>query len=87
MSAGNSVGTAATMRAAMSPQELLEFFGRQLADSGWKQSAATGPTVVRTWTQADSVGQAREVTLTVTPASNDTACHQVYMQVRTTRKP
>lgn len=84
---GSTLGTGTTIRAPMSPQDLLDYYGRELADSGWKQTLPGVPSIVRTWTRTDSAGTPAEVTLTVTPASGDVACHAVYMQVRTTRKP
>lgn len=83
----NSMGTGATIRAAMSPRELLDYFGRQLADSGWQSMAPAGSTVIGRWAIADIVGTHREVTLTVTPSQNDVDCVQAYMEVRLFKKP
>jgi len=83
----NSMGTGATIRAAMSPRQLLDYFGRQLADSGWQSMATAGSTVIGRWAIADTVGTHREVTLTVTPSQNDVACNQAYMEVRIFKEP
>lgn len=46
---GNPIGLGMTMRSSMSPQDLLDHYGRQLTDSGWKPAPATAPGELKTW--------------------------------------
>ena len=84
---GNPIGLGITMRSSMSPQDLLDYYGRQLADSGWTPTPATVPGALKTWSRTDSIGTTSEVTVTVAPSSGTAACHMVYMQVQSSRKP
>jgi hypothetical protein len=52
ISGSSGIGTA--LRADMAPQALLDYFGQQLADSGWTAVDATMPTVARSFTRRDS---------------------------------
>ena len=65
--------------------KLLEFFARQLADSGWTSAGPSGASVRRTWTHADTGGVARELTLSIAPSAVP-SCQEVSMQVRQIRK-
>ncbi len=82
-----SFGTGTSLRTSMSPRELLDFYGRQLADSGWVAPRDSATIVGRTWSRRDSAGAEREVTVTVTPSTRDSGCRQVNMQTRTLRAP
>jgi hypothetical protein len=64
----------------------LEYFARQLTDSGWKSAGPTSAMMRRTWTHADTGGVARELTLSITP-STLSSCQEVSMLVRQFRKP
>lgn len=78
-------GTSTLLRTPMTPDALLEHYGKQMLDSGWTSTAERG-VVGRTWTRPDSAGTPIEVTLTVT-TGRETGCRDVNMQVRTLRKP
>lgn len=81
----STTGTSTLLRTPMTPDALLEHYGKQMLDSGWTSSAERG-VVGRTWTRPDSAGTPIEVTLTVT-TGRETGCRDVNMQVRTLRKP
>ena len=81
----SSMGSGTMLRTPMTPETLLDHYGKQLADSGWTSSAERS-VVGRTWTRPDSTGAPVEVTLTIT-TGRETGCRDINMQVRTTRKP
>jgi hypothetical protein len=84
--AGSS-GTGTTLRTAMTPESLLDHYGRQLQDSGWTPSADRAAILGRIWTRTDSSGAPVEVTLSVTTPARDAECRELNLQVRTLRKP
>ncbi len=85
--AAGSFGIGTALRTSMSPRDLLNFYGRQLTDSGWIAPHDSATIVGRTWSRRDSTGVEHEVTVTVTPSTRDAGCRQVNMQTRTVRAP
>lgn len=84
---GMSNATSTRLRTTMSPEVLLEHYGRQLQDSGWA-SARTVPTIVgRTWTRRDSTGAPVQVSLSVTTSPQDSTCRAVNLELQTQRRP
>lgn len=81
-----SRGMAERLTTSTPAEKLLDYFARQLADSGWKAGAPSAASIRRTWTHADTGGVARELTLSITP-STQPSCQEVSMQVRQVRKP
>ena len=79
-----STGTGTILRTSMTPEALLEHYGRQIVDSGW--TAAAGQTS-RTWTKRDSTGAPVEMTLSIYPTGKDGTCQRLDLQVRTVAKP
>lgn len=77
-------GTSERLQTAMSPSQLLEHFGKQLADSGFATVNNVPAAVRRQWTRPDSTGATREVTITATPmtGNNTAGCMDVSMSVR-----
>jgi hypothetical protein len=76
--------TSERLQTSLSPGQLLDYFARQLADSGWK-GATTEPGARRTWTRPDTGGLTRELTMTALPATNatkSTDCRDLTMTVR-----
>jgi hypothetical protein len=80
-----SNGTGTILRTSMTPEALLDHYGRQIVDSGW--TSAAGQIVARTWTKQDSTGAPIEMTLTITPMGKDGGCQRLELQVRTFSKP
>jgi len=73
------------LETSMTPMQLLDHFGKQLADSGWTASAQTSPTLRRTWTRADSGNTVREAMLQIAPlqdAARGTTCEEIVLSVR-----
>jgi hypothetical protein len=78
---GRSNGTTERVQSSLSANQLLDFFAKQLADSGWTSPQAT--TIVRrSWTHSDGTNDNRELTLSAN-AITGTPCLDVTMQVRT----
>ena len=75
-----SSGTSERVQTTLAPDRLLEFFGKQLADSGWTPSQA-GAVARRTWTRREN-SDTREVTLMATTMAGSN-CLDVTMQART----
>jgi hypothetical protein len=75
--------TSERLQTVESAAGLLDYFAKQLADSGWASAPAT-PMARRQFTRPDSAGNRRELTLTATPApsSPGTTCLDVNMSVR-----
>jgi len=80
----SGTGTSTTLRTSMTPEAVLEHYGRQILDSGW---AAGGVIAGRSWTKKDSTGAPLEMSLTVSQASPDGGCQRVDLQLKTFRKP
>jgi len=76
-------GTTERLETNDSPSKLLDFFARQLADSGWKPAPAAA-TARRQFARPDSVGNSRELTLTATQFTSTSggSCLDVNMSVR-----
>ncbi|HEY4219089.1 MAG TPA: hypothetical protein VGM67_18230 [Gemmatimonadaceae bacterium] len=81
------IATSTTLGTAMSPKALLDHYGAQLADSGWKQVADTSASISRTWTRTDSAGNPLEASITVHSFLGTSNCRDASLQVRTLRKP
>jgi hypothetical protein len=86
-SAGGGSGTMTAFRGAMSAEDILDRYARQLADSGWTVEGRSASIVGRTWTRPDSTGAPVRLSLVVTTPARDSTCHEVNMQVRTEKKP
>jgi hypothetical protein len=82
-----SMGTATTLRTDMTPDALLEHYGRQLQDSGWKSVSDAKSIIGRSWTRTDSSGAPVELSLTVATSMRGAACRDVNLQVRKVPKP
>jgi hypothetical protein len=83
-SAWSSMGGGGTTRlqTGMAADDVLQHYGKQLADSGW----TPGPdqTVVRSWSHRDSTGTLTELTLSAR-TSQSPGCVEVQMEVRSRR--
>ena len=82
-----SFGSSATetrYKASLTPEQVLDHYARQLADSGWMAGSPPRPTIARAWTRPDPAGgEPRHVTLTVSrPTTGDSTCLRVQMEVR-----
>lgn len=72
-------------KSTMTPEQLLEHYARQLADSGWIAGSSPRPAVARMWTRPDSSGTPRQVVLTASRmmgAGADSTCVRVQMDAR-----
>jgi hypothetical protein len=85
--ATNFGGTGTALRTGMTPDALLDHYGRQLQDSGWKPINDGRSVVSRTWTRPDSAGGPVELSLTVTTTAREAACREINLQVRKVQKP
>jgi len=84
-----SSATSERLQTSLSPPQLLDYFARQLGDSGWK-GASTEPGARRTWTRPDTGGLTRELTMTALPATNamqSADCRDLTMTVRLVPPP
>ena len=66
----------------MTSTEILDHYGRQLADSGWKQVPLTNDIARSVWQRGDSTGAQLEVTLTVSTHAGTPGCRDVEMAFR-----
>jgi len=82
-----SSGTGARYRAPMSPEAILDHYGRQLQDSGWKSSGLAGVTVNRTWARPDSAGRPQSLTISITSSPADSTCFDLQMNVERSGRP
>lgn len=82
-----SSGIGTTLRTAMSSDSVFAFYARQLADSGWKAESDRALPIGKVFARVDSSGSPVELTLTVTTTPRNESCRDVYMQVRTLKKP
>ena len=78
---GGSMGTQTELRSAMTAEEILDHYGRQLQDSGWTAPKPGSPIVGRVWTRKDSLGVPRHLTLTVITSPLDARCRLVKLDV------
>jgi hypothetical protein len=85
MMPASGIGT--TLHTGMSADSIIAFYANQLADSGWKAETGRPAPVGRIFTRTDASGAPSELTLSVANTTNAESCRDVYMQVRTTRKP
>ena len=74
--------TAAAVRSLVSPAAMLEFYSRQLADSGWTTVTPGPASIGRAWTRVDSSGARVETVITVATNPSDTTCRDLSMQLR-----
>ena len=84
-----SSATSERLQTSLSSAQLLDYFARQLSDSGWKGTAAE-PGARRTWTRPDTGGLTRELTITALPATNanqNADCRDLTMTVRLVPAP
>lgn len=77
--APSNMGTQTELRSAMTSEEILEHYARQLRDSGWTSPAPNPPIVGRVWTRKDSLGTPRVLALTVITSPIDPRCRTVKM--------
>ena len=82
-----SSGIGTTLHTAMSADSIITFYSKQLADSGWKAESSRPAPVGRIFTRTDATGAPSELTLSVANTTNAESCRDVYMQVRTLKKP
>ena len=75
------------VRTTTNATSLLDHYGKQLADSGWRTPTDTASIVGRTWTRTDSTGAPVELTITVATSPRDASCRTLNMSVRTLKKP
>jgi hypothetical protein len=69
----------------MTAAQLLDHFGKQLADSGWTAAPQLSPMLRRTWTRADSGNTVREATLQIAPLQGTApgaTCEEIALSVR-----
>jgi len=76
-------GTGTTLKTQMTPDAILDHYGKQLKDSGWTQTANVPSAISRAWTRKDSTGATIMTVLTVTTHPTDATCRQIQMQYRT----
>lgn len=72
-------GQGTELSSAMSPQDILAHYAKQLADSGWK-SAGTGVTAA--WTRTDTSGVVSEYQITVRDYPLVPVCRKVESELR-----
>ena len=83
-----SNSTETRFRGTMTPEQVLDHYARQLADSGWVAGGPASATAARTWTRPDAGGQPRQIILTVSrPPGADSTCFRVQMDARSSRRP
>ena len=82
----NSSGGAGSTRLAtqMSPEQLLEHYGKQLADSGWA-SGSGDQMAARSWTRRDSSGAVTEITLIARRRAEAPNCAEMEMRYNSRR--
>lgn len=78
---GGNMGTQTELRSAMTAEQILDHYGRQLQDSGWTAPKEGSPVVGRVWTRKDSLGVPRHLTLTVITSPLDARCRLVKLDV------
>lgn len=78
---GGSMGTQTELRSAMTAEQILDHYGRQLQDSGWTAPKEGSAIVGRVWTRKDSLGVPRHLTLTVITSPLDPRCRLVKLDV------
>jgi hypothetical protein len=79
-------GSSAFLDTPLTPDALLEHYGKQLADSGWT-AGDKGSFAGRMWTRTDSAGEPVELSILVHTLAPNPKCREATMQVRTLRKP
>jgi hypothetical protein len=82
-----SSGIGATLHTAWSPDSLIAFYTKQLADSGWKAEAGRPAPIARMFSRTDASGVSSDLTLSVADNPIAESCREVYMQVKTLKKP
>jgi hypothetical protein len=80
-----STGTQTELRSAMTAEEILDHYGRQLQDSGWTRGAGSPQIIGRVWTRKDSLGTPRVLALTVMTSPLDARCRTVKMDADRSR--
>jgi hypothetical protein len=79
-SSGGYPSSEASISTTMSDEELLNFYGKQLADSGWTMSSPQP--VSRTWIRTDSSGTRRVLAIDITPVPGSATCRLLDMQMK-----
>lgn len=68
-----------SLRTALSAQDILAFYGKQLDSAGWKPAATPDETVARTWTKSSGTDSSQDVTLTVSKMAA-AGCYQIELR-------
>lgn len=73
--------TSARVRSTILSEELLVHYGRQLADSGWKEASSIARSVSGAWTRTDSAGKTMTLQLNIFTASGDPTCREMNLMI------
>jgi hypothetical protein len=84
---GSSNGTSTTLRTSLAPDAILEHYGKQLADSGWKPTGDKPTISGRTWTRTDSAGAPVELSISIATSVRDANCRETSLQIRSPTRP
>jgi hypothetical protein len=76
-----------TVETSISSDSLLDYYGKQLADSGWKAQGGHDQLVSTTWTRPNASGATVVATITVRPLRSNAGCRETSMTVKTINKP
>jgi hypothetical protein len=76
-----------TVESPISSDSLLDYYGKQLADSGWKSQGGHDQLVSSTWTRTNASGATVIATIAVRPMMRNAGCRETSMEVRTINKP
>jgi hypothetical protein len=82
---GSSLST--LLNTPLGLDSLLDYYGKQLDDSGWKPEGEKGALVGRTWMRTDSTGAVQEMSLVIHATPQGTSCREASMQYRILSKP
>ena len=75
----------AVVKSNMTPDALLDHYGRQLQDSGWVATTKPATTSARTFARPDSSGTRREIRLSISTAGSDNSCRELNMSLFSSR--
>lgn len=81
-----SSGTSAMLITTRSAESIMEFYTKQLKDSGWGAPVASRTTMTREWVRMDSAGAPVIYQLNVAPVVQDSTCHRIELYVRKPKK-
>ena len=81
-----SNATMASVRTSVSSQDLMDAFGRQLADSGWTPASSESGTLSKVFTRKETDGTVRRTTLIIAQRPGGRAdCRDLRMEVEADR--